>query len=156
MTWDISLRVYPFFGLYSFPPDQSALQYSSRAKQSLYWFENGCSTVSKPVDYEGIIRFYHILNKTRELLPCESERLAEVIKKQAWSDAQRRYRVKNRQRLNEKRREYWASNPEKRNENARKWRAANPERSRETSRAWRVRSKGMSNGVDDQGEMPGT
>ena len=94
---------------------------------------------NRRIDHDGIINFYHILNKTRELLPHESERLADVVQKKEWAQSQRRYREKNREILNEKRRQYWRDNPEMRNKAAQKWRAMNPDSARNAARDWRAR-----------------
>lgn len=93
------------------------------------------------IPYDELIDFYHKLNIGRPLEPHESARLGELITRQAWAIAQRKYREKNREKLNEKRREYAKAKPKKQAMRARIWRENNPRSSAIASKKWREKQK---------------
>lgn len=99
----------------------------------------------KKIDYDQIINLYHEINRARDLLPHETDRLEEIIRKKNSAEASRRYREKNREMLNEKRRLWSKNNPEKNRDRSRAWREKYPLSSREASRKWR---KKMSNNIE--------
>ena len=95
---------------------------------------------SRKIDFDGIIRFYHILSKSRPLEPHELERLLDVIDRQKVAERQAKYRAKNRVLLNAKRVELAKKNPERQAENARRYRAKNPHVTRAACAAWKLKN----------------
>lgn len=92
------------------------------------------------IDFDGLIEFYHRLNKTRDLEPHETERLMDLVKRQKNAKHVQNYREKNREALNEKRRQWARDNPDRNRDQARRWREDNPHSAREASRKWRERN----------------
>ena len=93
------------------------------------------------IDYDSMIQLYHDINKTRDLLPHETERLDDLIRRKNSAEAAQRYREKNRERLNEKRRQWAKDNPDKGRQQARNWRNKYPTWSREACKRWRLKKE---------------
>lgn len=73
------------------------------------------------------IGYYHRINKERSLDPQESDRLDEILRRQANATAQRRYREKNAAMLDEKRRAWYAANKDRALKTSRAYREKKPE-----------------------------
>lgn len=93
----------------------------------------------KRVQHDDLIAFYDRLNRSRALLPHESERLADIVRRKALVEAQRKYREKNRERLNAKKRSWYESNRERALATSKRYQQANPHVVRAACRRWRTK-----------------